>query len=202
MSNLNTLKIMIRATILALIVFLLQASSCDKEEKEFIEVLLRMPVTITPPQKSITLGDTLWLNFDFSDTLEDYLSGKYYKVVDYSFYTSLMFLKLIGPTIDRGDQPAAAGNFNFYPKIGQVYDIGSLSGKLKFDYSNSKYRAKVGLVAKQKGVFSLIMLYKGGGEKLNGIVDPILDGKNRVYYMNKINYILNDQCRFLKAINC
>ena len=103
---------MIRATILALIVFLLQASSCDKEEKEFIEVLLRMPVTITPPQKSITLGDTLWLNFDFSDTLEDYLSGKYYKVVDYSFYTSLMFLKLIGPTIDRGDQPAAAGNFN------------------------------------------------------------------------------------------
>ena len=192
MCAIGNLKVMIRASVLALIVFLLQASSCAKEEKEFIEVLLRMPVTISPPQKSISLRDTLWLNFDFPDTLEDYLSGKHYKVVGYDFFTSIMFIKLIGPTIDQGDQPAAAGNFNFYPKIGSFINIGSLGGDIKFEYSNSRYRAKVGLVAKQKGVYSLIMLFRGGSEKLSGIVDPILDGKNRGYFMNKINYILND----------
>ncbi len=188
---------MIRAASIALIVFLLQAASCDKEEeKEVVEVWPRMPVNISPPGETIGLGDTLWVNIDLPDTVEDYLTKKYYKVKDYDFFTSLMLLRLIGPTVDRGDQPAAASNFAFYARVGQVYDIGSLSGKLKFDYSNSRYRANVGLVTKQKGVFSLIMLYRGSSIETStsfvNILDSTPGGKERFYIVQHINYILNN----------
>lgn len=193
MFHLKNINILFRATSLVLIIFLFQAASCDKEEIDYVEVWPRMPMSVEPPDESILLGDTLWVSIDFPDTVEDYLTKKYYKIVDYDFYTSLMFLKLIGPTIDQGKQPAAAGNFNFYPKIGQVYDIGSLSGKLKFDYSSSRYRAKVGLVAKQKGVFSLIMLYRGADKPFNEVVvDPFKDGKKRIYYTTHLSYIINN----------
>ncbi len=195
MDQLNKLKTMIRAASLALIVFLLQAASCDKEEeKEFVEVLPRMPVNISPPGETIGLGDTLWVNIDLPDTVEDYLTKKYYKAIDYDFFTSLMLLRLIGPTVDRGDQPAAASSFTFHARVGQVYDISSLSGKLKFDYSNSKYKAHVGLVAKQKGVFSLIMLYRGSENKMSyvNILDSKSGGKERLYWVQHINYILNN----------
>ena len=190
-------KTMIRAASLALIVFLLQAASCDKEEeKEFVEVWPRMPVNISPPGETIGLGDTLWVNIDLPDTVEDYLTKKYYKAIDYDFFTSLMLLRLIGPTVDRGDQPAAASSFTFHARVGQVYDISSLSGKLKFDYSNSKYKAHVGLVAKQKGVFSLIMLYRGSDienrtSNIN-ILDSTPGGKERLYWVQHICYILNN----------
>jgi len=191
-SKSKILNYLIRASSFALIIFLFQAASCDKEETEFVEVWPRMPISISPAAAAINLGDTLWVDINFPDTVEDYLTKKYYKIVDYEFHTSLMFLKLIGPTVDQGVQPAAAGNFNFYSKIGQVYDIGSLSGKIKFSYSDSRYKFKVGLLAKQKGVFSLIMLPRVTDYPLTGVIDPIKDGKDRSYYITHISYILNN----------
>ncbi len=191
-SKSKMLNYIIRASSLALIIFLFQAASCEKEETEFVEVWPRMPISISPAVEAINLGDTLWVDINFPDTVEDYLTKKYYKIVNYEFHTSLMFLRLIGSTVDRGDQPAAAGNFNFYSKIGQVYDIGSLSGKIKFSYSDSRYKFKVGLLAKQKGVFSLIMLPRVTDHPLTGVVDPIKDGKDRSYYITHISYIINN----------
>jgi len=179
MGAINTLKKMIRASALALIIFLLQASSCDKEEKEFVDVWPRMPVNISPPQELISIGDTLWLNIDFPDTVEDYLTKKFYKVENYDFFTSIMLLKLIGPTINRADQPAAASNFSFYQKIGSLINIGSLGGDLKFDYSGSRYKNKIGLVPKQSGVFSLIMLYRGSGKPFGEVVENISNDKKK-----------------------
>lgn len=192
MGAINTLKKMIRASALALIIFLLQASSCDKEEKEFVDIWPRMPVNISPPQELISIGDTLWLNIDFPDTVEDYLTKKFYKVENYDFFTSIMLLKLIGPTINRADQPAAASNFSFYQKIGSLINIGSLGGDLKFDYSGSRYKNKIGLVPKQSGVFSLIMLYRDSGKPFGEVVENISNDKKRIYYAHKLSYIINN----------
>ncbi len=186
------LNYLIRANSFALIIFLFQAASCEKEETEFVEVWPRMPISISPGVEVINLGDTLWVDINFPDTVEDYLTKKYYKIVDYEFHTSLMFLKLIGSTVERGNQPAAAASFFFFPKIGQLNDIGSLGGDIKFEYSDSRYRFKIGLLAKQKGVFSVIMLPRVTDHPLTGVVDPIKDGKDRSYYITHISYIINN----------
>lgn len=191
-SKSKILHYLIRASSFALIIFLFQASSCDKEETEFVEVWPRMPISISPAAAAINLGDTLWVDINFPDTVEDYLTKKYYIIVDYEFHTSLMFLRLIGSTVDRGDQPAAASSFSFLPKIGQLNDIGSLGGDIKFEYSDSRYRFKIGLLAKHRGVFSVIMLPMVTNHPLTGVVDPIKDGKDRSYYITHISYIINN----------
>jgi hypothetical protein len=191
-SKSRILNYLIRASSFALIIFLFQAASCEPEETEWVEVWPRMPISISPAVEAINLGDTLWVDINFPDTVEDYLTKKYYKIVDYEFHTSLMFLMLIGPTVDQGDQPAAASSFFFFPKIGQLNDIGSLGGDIKFEYSDSRYKFKVGLLAKQKGVFSLIILPRVTDYPLTGVVDPIKDGKDRSYYITHISRIINN----------
>jgi hypothetical protein len=196
---LNKLTKLIRASSLALIVYLLQAASCDKDEPfEVVEVRPRMHLTISPPGQTIYLGDTLWVNIDIPDTVEDYLSKKYYKIKGFDFFTSIMLLRLIGPAVDQGQQPSAASSFTFYPVVGEVYSISSLSGRLKFDYSRSRYRAKVGLITKQRGVFCLIMLYRGDdtsgrsyGEAYLDIEGAPTNGMKTFYRVQHINYIIN-----------
>lgn len=187
--------IMLRASTLALILLLLLAGSCEREEeREFAEVMLEIPFTITPPDEAIEQGDTLWIETIFPDTIHDYISKKYYKVSNYDFFTSIVLTKLVSKSLFESQQPAAAAAFDFHFDTGKVTDIGSLGGKLKFVYDGANYRIKFGLIPKLSGVFSFRMIFRD--YDTNNIV-PIIENsstpkKNRSFVMYRMNYIMNE----------
>ncbi len=187
--------ILIRAGSLALIMFLFLAGLCEREEeKEFVEVMLEIPFTITPPDKAIERGDTLWIEAFFPDTVHDYIGKKYYKVPNYDFFTSIVLTKLVSKSLFESQQPAAGAAFDFHFHTGTITDIGSLGGKLKFEYNGANYRIKFGLIPKFTGVFSFRMIFRE--YDTNNVVpiteDPSTARKNRVFVMYRMNYILNN----------
>lgn len=180
----------IRAASVALIMLLLMAASCDKEKlKEYIEIRLEIPISITSPEASISLGDTLWIISEFPDTLSDYISKQYLKVGDFSFYTSILLTKLVSKSLYETEQPAAAGAFDFYFDEGSISDIGSLGGKLNLKRQSNGYRIKFGLVPKFRGTYGIRFLYRSSENWRVPILD---DDNNRIYVMYFMNYILND----------
>lgn len=179
-------------------ILLFSAFQCDSEDqKEYIEVQLEIPFKIDPPDESVILEDTLWITIDTPDTLRDYLSNRYYKLPNCEFPISLMVLKLIDPESPEGSQPGAIDKFTIHPTVGAVQNIGSLSGELIIVYgvTSQKYRLKIGMVPKEKGIFSFIILLRHelGGPSLPIIDDrPLTNGKRRIYYANRFNFLLND----------
>lgn len=188
-------SIMIRASSLALIMLLFLAGSCEREEqREFVEIRLEIPITITPPQATLQLGDTLWIQTDFPDTVSDYISKKYLKVPDFSFYTRILFTKLISKSLYETEQPAAASAFDFYFVEGSITEIGALGGTLNFVRRGNSYGIKIGLIPKHLGIYGIRLLYSHPNPSINTTVVPVLDtvNKNRVYMMYFMNYLLND----------
>lgn len=183
----------LRAGALALSIFLFFAGSCEREEeKEFVEIRLEIPITITPPQATLRLGDTLWIQTDFPDTLSDYISKKYLKVPDFSFHTRILFTKLISKSLFDTEQPAAAGAFDFYFVEGSITELGNLGGTLNFARKHNGYKLKIGLIPKFQGIYAIRFLY---GHPVNyttvvSVHDTV--NKNRVYVMYFMNYILNE----------
>lgn len=182
----------IRAVALAMIIVLIASASCEeKNNQEFVKVQLEIPISIKPGTAIISLQDTLWVEANFPDTIHDYLSKQYLKVVDYDFYTSLVLIKLISKSLNETSQPAAAGAFDFISATGSISKIGSLGGELAFVYEQGRYKIKIGLIPKFKGIFSIRMLFR---EILSSSTVPVLESPriNIVYTMTNVNYILND----------
>jgi hypothetical protein len=180
----------IRAAALALIIVLITSASCEeKNNQEFVKVQLEIPISIKPGTAIISLQDTLWVEADFPDTIHDYLSKEYLKVVDCDFYTSLGLINLISKSLNETSQPAAAGAFDFISATGSISKIGSLSGELAFVYEQGRYKIKIGLIPKFKGIFSMRLFLR----EVSSTV-PVLDSprSNKVYTMTYVNYILND----------
>lgn len=169
------------------------AGSCEREEeREFVEIRIEIPVTITPSHATLQLGDTLWIQADFPDTVSDYISKMYLKVPNFSFHTRIFLTKLVSNSLYETEQPAAAQAFNFYFAEGSLTEIGSLGGTLNFVSAGIRYRVKIGLIPKYPGIYGIRFLY--GHPIINTTVVPVLDSvnKNRVYVMYFMNYILND----------
>jgi hypothetical protein len=190
--NMLVISNMIRTSELALIILLFLAGSCEHESaKEYVTVMLEIPFSITPPQASIHLGDTLWIESIFPDTLHDFLSKKYFKVPNYDFFTRIQLIKLISNSLFETQQPAAAGAFDYYYHTGNITEFSSLGGKLNFTYDGESYAIKFGLIPKYIGIYTLIMFFKEKGT-IVPIVDQFNSNQNRVYIMYRMNYLLNN----------
>ncbi len=91
---------------------LIIAVQCD--EKPFVaeEVTFVLPISVEPSDSIITIGDTLWIEANFEDSLYDFQSKKKYKVTNFDFgQTSIVVRRLLGNTTNLGDQ--ASGGLDF-----------------------------------------------------------------------------------------
>jgi len=148
--------------LLLFIVLVIGSSSfqCSEPINEALqEVQLIFPVSISPPQSSINLTDSLQIEATLPDTLQDYISKRYFRLVDFDFKTRIMVRKLISNQRLNMEQPAAIDRFEFNNIVGGAYNFLSSTVNVELKYIDNQYRFKFKMIPKEKGVYMILFLY-------------------------------------------
>jgi len=154
---------------LMIVVSLSSCVSCQKEAPLVtVPLVLGAPLTVTPTNPIVRLGDTLWVEANFSDSLLDYNSGKRYRIrpQDMVLRTVYFIEKLVG--VNQNPEPGAS-SFKIIRTRGQITEGGSFSGLFHLDYDGSRYRGKYGFIPIKRGVLCLSFLLTppGGTREFN-----------------------------------
>jgi hypothetical protein len=130
-----------------------------------VPLVLVAPVVITPSNSTALVGDTLWLEANFSDSLLDVNSGKRYRIQpqDMIFGTAFVIHELHGPgkTIT-----GLASTFRVVERLGQASVSGEYTGRFTTIYDGHSYRTKFGLIPTKRGItsISLLLIPPGGAQ--------------------------------------
>lgn len=134
---------------------------------------------IVPDLDSIKVGDTIFLTSSFSTTLTDQLGGQ---KIDYSNSTGISNTLAVSE-LPLGDTIAKDAVFDFdYISInGRIYNDRNIPSpdrvqQITYQESNDEYILKVGLIAKQVGVYIL------------GIGDGLSNGRKKSHACEKASF--------------
>lgn len=152
-------------------------------------------VTITPSARTLHLGDTLWLEANFSDSLLDLNSGHRYRVrpQDLPLHSAIFYEKLLG----IGQQPAGIANtFRIVERLGQASLQGTFTSSFEPVYDGHYYRARIGLIPTKACVTSISMIItpaNGDKDQLLSFIQLPLDaqGREQKAQLDDSFYIIN-----------
>ncbi len=123
------------------------------------DYIFHIPVEISPNKYEFEIGDTITIDFDFSDTLVDSTENKKYIFEDYKgFLPAVRFISLNNNGEDRFFfKYADTSNMQLknmfiqhYPNKHNDAGIG-----FDFDYKNNRYYASLSFILKKKGIYYL-----------------------------------------------
>jgi hypothetical protein len=155
----------------------------------------QVPLSTTPIKDTINLGDTIILEANFSDSVLDIISGKYFKLTNLDFKTRIAILKVGNTDLSLPEQPGATALFNFINEIGAVTDLSQSFGGLKCEYVNGYYKAKIRVIPIQKGVFTLFFFsqWNGHNSQLDFIdLGRTESGGRKIANMTNVYFLVND----------
>lgn len=137
-----------------IVLTLMFSCNCTKNEYNLpVYMGLLYPISITPANDTIQVGDTLWVNIDISDTLFDIGTQKKYYLPNCNFLDYLSVKRLSNNTKDVGGQEYA--NDKFYSKgiIGTMKNTGAFSIDFTPIYENHRYKLNGFIITRDTGVF-------------------------------------------------
>lgn len=188
------------ARLLSGVGLLLSLTKCgNKETYPVIVPIGFLPaVTIRPASRTMHVGDTLWLEANFSDSLPDKNSGRRFRVQpqDMALNSALVYKELLG----IGQQPKGiASTFRLVEKVGKASIDGTLTGSFEPAYDGHYYRAKIGLIPSRACITSISMLVSpAGGARAIGTFIPFIQlpvdaqGKEQKALYDDSFYVIND----------
>jgi hypothetical protein len=169
---------------------------------EAVRISFEIPLTIAPARAAYAVGDTLWLEANFSDSVQVFNSPGRYRLrpEQFDFKTAVVFAQLVSPSRLLAEQPGAGGAFGVVSRIGEISAPSQRFAYLNFAYANNRYHARVGLIPQQRGVFavSFISGSRGMGHLRPDNVLSFLqlpnaaDGTKRVAEFEAILYPVNN----------
>ena len=110
-----------------------------------------LPITISPANDTLHLGDTIWVEQDFSENMVNLQNGKTYPVKDFDFG---MYFRIENIGVDTS---YAISSWQVVPKIGSAISGNGGFGQscqIKHEYNNGRYQIKFGVVVHETGVFA------------------------------------------------
>lgn len=180
---------------LLLIIFVTTtAFRCEGEkDPEFIVMSFVLPFSVSPAKAEFSIGDTIWVEATFSQSLEEFNSKVVYEVKDFNFQSKIGLFKLINPNVDLSEQPSATDFFSFVVKEGSIPFVGATFSPFTVEYRNGMYFFKAGVVAKAKGVFSINFLAPRDIDLRPGIkLDRSPDGRTRIPAYEWFYFLINE----------
>ncbi len=179
------------------LLFLLSGCPAKEEFPVIIPVGFVLPVTITPTSRTTQVGDTLWLEADYSDSLVEKNSGRRYRVrpQDLAFTSYVNYKHLLG----QGQEPVGvARSFRIVEQLGRAPIGGSTSGLFVPVYDGRRYRARIGLIPTRRGVTAISMSVTAGGWRAHGQFLPFLtfspdaQGREQKAVLDESHFVIND----------
>lgn len=179
---------------------LLSLAGCEKDPYPVIVPVGFLPsVTLTPSSRTMHLGDTLWLEANFSDSLLDKNSGRRYRVrpQDVPLHSAIVYKELLG----IGQEPAGiASTFRIVEKVGKASIDGEFTGSFEPVYDGQFYRARIGLIPTKACITSLSMLIstvKDGRSRSAPLLPfihlpPDAQGQEQEAQLDDSFYVIND----------
>lgn len=149
-------------------------AGCERPDPVVLPLLLVAPATLTPTASTARVGDTLWVEARYSDSLLDLNSNRRYRIrpQDIALRTSFAASFLHG-----NGQPdtGAASTLQVVPHTGQAQVNGSFTGRFEPEYDGRSYYIKFGLVPTQRGVLAIsLLLVLPGGARDYGYILPFM----------------------------
>jgi hypothetical protein len=148
----------IRILLLSAIFYATTYSSCKKggigcNDRQYV---FNIGITASPGFDSIRVNDTLWFNMNESSTLTDQLSGQQ---VNFSGAQNLGFAFGIRSVISASQVLPAADSFSYFVREGINIDPPNPSYIRNYQLKESGgfYKLEVGLIAKKKGVYRVLV---------------------------------------------
>jgi hypothetical protein len=175
--------------------FLNLFSSCHKPRNEYVEMVFKLPLTITPTKDTVNVGDTVILEASFSDNLREEFSGQYYRFQNFDFKTRVAFNKLGDTSLLISQQPGATGLFTITNDLGGITGLSEIFGGVGFAYEANDYKLKTKIVAKQKGVFAISFysqLYTKNTQLSFIGLGQTSSGGKKIAILDNIWYIINN----------
>ncbi len=175
-----------KTAISSLVIILLLTNCAKKECREGnllsnqINLYFVLPVKVYPAKDTFKIGDTLWIEQEFSDQLANINSGKTYKLANFDF--------TMGMSIDDLNKP----DFATYPNPKIVAFMGRIGGENGNDfiheYQNNIYRFKAAFIIERKGFYKIG--FGGSPREGKGSVSGITTCKNEYY---DFDYTVNNK---------
>lgn len=178
-----------------LIIFVIALTAylaCTPQNKnEYIQVKPQIPLLITPFKDTFNIGDTMYLEADFPDTMRNMLNGAFYKFENFDFYETLMFNKLVDTA--TSNQPTNIDNFKIINEVGQIVSVGSFAD-VKYLYQDGRYKLKSKIIPLSTGVQSITFsyLFSGKTRSLNIDLGPSEKGGKKFAYLYFIWHLINN----------
>jgi hypothetical protein len=172
---------------------ILSAFRCEKEsETSMVYFNFVVPLQVKPNGSQINLGDTLWLSANFPDTVLEFNSKNHYKLENFPFPTRIGLFRLTSVQKYLSEQPSAVEKFAIKNFVGSANNFNDTFGDFNLQYSSNTYRAKIALVPKTKGVFSIFFMGPAQGSvNLTFISLPPLNGVKRKPVQHEFFYSIN-----------
>lgn len=142
-----------------IILFAVFLYSCEGKKPTgiLVKMLFEHPFTVTPNNDTIHLGDTLYINADFSDTLFEYYSQQLYHLHNYNYEAPFFAIfKIIDKNLN--EQERAINKFDTINYGGNIdYFVNNLyvHYHLNYDELKHRYTFNIALIPKEKGMFYL-----------------------------------------------
>ena len=178
--------------------FTLLITSCGKECKTYYT--FEMPVTISPINDSINIGDTLWFEINVSSMLKDRESNTVIDVKDqmlaWDQNMMIFFREIVDSLGNIAEQEDAVSKFDFiYDKGSLVNYTGNLAKGLKFSYENGQYSIKTGIIPKDSGIYFLTFLFDNKSTDVHDSEFDVklVDTEECKEILHQIYYKVNEQ---------
>jgi len=176
MVSLNLMKILIFTIITTILTY-----SC--KPKCEIAYDFEIPASLTSVNDTVNVGDTLWIEFNFSDLVkettlnEDIYVGN--DILSWNKDIRANFMKSTDITLAPGRQGDGVYSFDMINEIGEIEIKSGRITSLNFDYYDNNYHLKTAIIPKEVGVFFI-----GFGIDMSSIR----------YDVNKININYKEDC--------
>ncbi|MEJ7822827.1 MAG: hypothetical protein WKF85_10925 [Chitinophagaceae bacterium] len=141
------------------------------------------------------MGDTLFLQANFSDSIKEVTTGKYYKLANFDFKTSVAFSKLSSTDLFLSQQPGNTSSYTIVNKEGNVSNLSESFGYLSFLYISQTYRSNIIFIPKKTGVFNIFFFsrYLKESIRLDSLnLGSSSTGGNKIGYLRDVHYIINN----------
>ncbi len=111
-----------------------------------------LPFTITPTRDTIKVGDTLWIEANFSDTVVDWESKQKMKYENFDFRLFLTIFELNDTTTTNQGQPIATNKFSIGSKYGTIAKRSKFC-PIELKYADKKYGLKGYVIPNDSGLY-------------------------------------------------
>lgn len=165
-----------------------------------VSLILTAPVTVGPTRATMQVGDTLWVEGAYSDSLQDFETGRRFRVQPQDLPLSSYF---VINALHGNGQPIIgnASAFRVVEKIGRARAGGGTTGQFFPTYDGHIYRVRFGLIPTQPGINAISLLLmpaegESGLEKnipaLAAQLPPDPDGREQRAVIYNLYYLINE----------